>query len=219
MIAIKKVTDGALQAQLDDAKNTNRESVYREGPVYAQIKEDFHGKCYLCEDDEATSINIEHFEPHKGNLEKKYDWENLFYSCGHCNNLKGDRFWPLLNCTNPNDQVWECIELRFIPFPKADVEIIAHPSDGKEEKCKNTVDLLRKTIGGKGTTRMKRDEANALRRKILRVYKDMAERIADSDEAGIKKSVADSAPFAGLQRWTLKNEHPDLFEKIFGTSD
>jgi hypothetical protein len=34
----------------------------------------FHGKCYLCEQDELTDPEIEHFDPHKGDVTKKYDW-------------------------------------------------------------------------------------------------------------------------------------------------
>ena len=33
---------------------------------------------------------VEHRLPHKDGrfLERKYDWSNLFYSCGHCNKVK-----------------------------------------------------------------------------------------------------------------------------------
>ncbi len=214
MITIEKVADDDMQALLNEAKETNRENVYRSGPVYEQIKSDFHGKCYLCEDNEITSIQIEHFEPHKGEIDKKYDWNNLFFSCGHCNNLKGAQFWPLLNCTDPEDDVWESIEIRFTAYPKATVEIIGHPPQGKEQQCENTQKLLNKTLNGINTTSMKKDEAAIIRRKMLRIHNDLAKRIEAGDEDSLKELLSNNAPFTGVQRWTLRNEYPDLYGRL-----
>lgn len=44
---------------------------------------------------------------HKGNLDLKFDWDNLFLSCKHCNNTKGDRFDNILNCMD--EDVEDCI--------------------------------------------------------------------------------------------------------------
>ncbi len=214
MITIQKSDKPELRSLLDNAKGSDNETVYRNGTVYNQIKDDFHGKCYLCEDDEATSIQIEHFNPHKGDKGKKYDWNNLFFSCGHCNNLKGDKFWPLLNCTDFNDAVWDSIEIRFTAFPKAKIEIVGHPSLGKEEKCKNTCKLLQRSLGGENTTPMKKDEAINLRKKMLRVHKNLAVGIVNGDTGAIKSLITDKAPFAGMQRWTLKNEYPHIFKEL-----
>ena len=29
----------------------------------------------------------------------KYDWDNLFWSCAHCNNIKNAKYDPILDCT------------------------------------------------------------------------------------------------------------------------
>ncbi|MCP5046806.1 MAG: HNH endonuclease, partial [bacterium] len=69
--------------------------------VLERVKRDFKNKCYICEYKEPPSINIEHFLPHRGDKDLKFDWDNLFWSCAHCNNTKGDKFDNILNCTNP----------------------------------------------------------------------------------------------------------------------
>ncbi len=215
MIYFQKSNSPECQELLDEARNSDREPVYRGGPVYERVKSDFHEKCYLCEDDTPTSIQMEHFEPHKNDLEKKYDWNNLFYSCGHCNNLKGTR-WPLLNCTLKSDAVWGTIEIRFKAFPKATVEIIEHPCPGKKEACENTCSLLRSTLAGEKTTPMKMDEAANLRKKMLREHNSLAEAIVNENMEAVREAVSDKAPFAGMQLWTLRNEYPKLYEIISG---
>lgn len=214
MIFFEKSDGTELQKLLDDAKTKDRETFYRSGSVYEQVKRDFHEKCYICEDDEPTSIQMEHFEPHQGDLGKKYAWENLFFSCGHCNNLKGHTIWPILNCTDPTDQVWESIEIRFTAFPKTKVEIITHPQAGKETACANTKILLDKSIAGTDTTAMKMDEAKNLRKKMNRVYKSVSEAVVRNDLDAVKTAVSASAPFAGMVRWYIKNEFPELWEKV-----
>ncbi len=63
---------------------------YRERDVIEQLKADFHGKCYICELDNLTDIQVEHLHPHynRKRLELVFDWNNLFYCCPHCNNIK-----------------------------------------------------------------------------------------------------------------------------------
>lgn len=57
----------------------------------------FHRKCYICENKSASSFQIEHLRPHKRNADLKYDWNNLFWSCAHCNNLKNAGYEPILD--------------------------------------------------------------------------------------------------------------------------
>ena len=62
----------------------------------------FHGKCYICENKQITFYQIEHLIPHRGDIDLKYDWNNLFLVCAHCNNTKRDKFEPVLDCTKEN---------------------------------------------------------------------------------------------------------------------
>lgn len=61
---------------------------YSELDVHQQLKQDFNGKCYLCEIDELQSVEVEHLRPHREDKELKFAWDNLFYSCRHCNSVK-----------------------------------------------------------------------------------------------------------------------------------
>ena len=63
------------------------EQDYRKGEVFRTLVDDCHGKCYICED-KPTTINVEHIIPHRSDPALKFDWNNLFIACGHCNNIK-----------------------------------------------------------------------------------------------------------------------------------
>lgn len=219
MIPFTKSDGTKLQKILDVARGKGSGSgdtnVYRSGPVYEQIKADFYEKCYLCEDDEQTSIHIEHFEPHKDDLIKKFDWNNLFYACGHCNGVKGADFWPLLDCTDSTHQVWESIEIRPLElFPKMIVEINLNPECPKPTEGENTRRLLEKILTGKNATSMQMDQARKLRKKMLRAHTNLSTAIEKKDMVAISAAVSDAAPFAGMLRWHLKNHYPGLFAQV-----
>lgn len=216
MIPIKKSDGTALQVLLDAARGKGKEgdaNVYRSGPVYEQLKQDFHEKCYLCEDKEMTSIQIEHFEPHQNDLGKKFAWSNLFYACGHCNHNKGTSFWPLLNCTDPADLIWESLEIRFTPFPKTEIDICLTAACPKPVEGANTLKLLKRALAGEGASAMQKDQAKNLRKKMLRAHTELSKYIAVKNLPAIQKAIADDAPFAGMLRWYLKHEHPALLDE------
>ena len=70
--------------------------------VVKQLKEDFHNKCYICELSELQDAQVEHLLPHFDGKypERKFDWNNLFWSCGHCNNVKNQRIYDegIIDC-------------------------------------------------------------------------------------------------------------------------
>lgn len=63
---------------------------YSQPDVIDQLKKDFHNKCYICELKYLQDPEVEHLLPHKNGKypERKFDWNNLFWSCGHCNKVK-----------------------------------------------------------------------------------------------------------------------------------
>lgn len=65
---------------------------YREKDVIDRLKEDFHDKCYICELKGLQDPEVEHLLPHKNGRyqERKFDWNNLFWCCGHCNKVKNN---------------------------------------------------------------------------------------------------------------------------------
>lgn len=62
---------------------------YNSPDVIKCLKEIFHGKCYICEMQDLQDGIVEHLMPHKDkDMELKFGWDNLFWSCNHCNSLK-----------------------------------------------------------------------------------------------------------------------------------
>lgn len=75
---------------------------YSKPDVVKQLKEDFHNKCYICELSDLQDAQVEHLLPHLDGKypERKFDWNNLFWSCGHCNNVKNQRIYDegIIDC-------------------------------------------------------------------------------------------------------------------------
>lgn len=87
-------------ASLVTEKAKGRNGNYRGSDVIEQLKSDFHDKCYICELKGLQDPQIEHLIPHKGNIDLKFDWGNLFWSCGHCNSIKNNKIYEgkIINC-------------------------------------------------------------------------------------------------------------------------
>lgn len=90
----------------------------------------FHGKCYLCEIKNAVSTEVEHFKPKSLFAELKYDWNNLFLACHHCNTIKNyttdkHKDKELLNCCDDSVSVIELINFSCSANPKEKVTISA----------------------------------------------------------------------------------------------
>ena len=63
---------------------------YNKPDVIQRLKEDSHDKCYICELGGLSDPEVEHLKPHHNRTipDRVFDWNNLFYACPHCNNLK-----------------------------------------------------------------------------------------------------------------------------------
>ena len=92
---------------------------YSSSEVKKRVQEDFCSKCYICEQKNTRSVEVEHFKPHKGDSSLKYDWNNLFLACSQCNRTKGSRYHNILNCTNIEDKVDSDIEYSCEIMPKS----------------------------------------------------------------------------------------------------
>lgn len=180
---------------------------YNSEDVLERLVEDFFNKCYLCEEKEISGINVEHLKPHKGDIDKKFQWENLFLVCPHCNNTKLGNEDEILDCTNPSHKVYEWIEYNFTSFPKTKVELkIINNID----IVNNTVTLLDKIYNG--STVNKKFEADNIKKKIMReiqsfenlifeyVYNSKKELVEE-----IKEKLSRKSAFSAFKRWIIKN--------------
>ena len=87
MVKIDRTPDTPASL-LTEAKKGN--GSYREKDVLSQLMKDFHEKCYICEIKPVQDPQVEHRLPHHNRKypERVFDWNNLFYSCSHCNSVK-----------------------------------------------------------------------------------------------------------------------------------
>ncbi len=145
------------------AEKTKKNGSYRCGDVQRRLEEDFRGKCYICEDSTPTSINVEHRESHREDLDLKFGWSNLFWSCGHCNKIKGKRFDNILDCTDTAHDVENCLEYHLDPMPFEEVVIRAIASDPNTAK---TRELLLAVYNADGGTVLSKFESANLRKKM-----------------------------------------------------
>ena len=196
-------------------KAKGKSGKYNESDVLERLEIDFYNKCYICEQKAPISINVEHLISHQGNLNLKFDWNNLFWSCVHCNLTKSTSFDSILDCTNSNHDVLNMIICRIKPYPKELVSLEKNYEEQELETALNdTIELLKRVYNG--TTNHKEKEAANLRRLIqselldfqnnlLTYYNDMAdEAIRQEARQNIKKSLKIQAPFTAFKYWIIK---------------
>lgn len=198
------------------AKTPDGSGNYRHADIISVIKTDFFDKCYICEQKGVASINIEHLAPHRDiDMNRKYDWNNLFWSCSHCNTIKSSNYdGNLLNCNLRADNV--DLNIRYILNPSANEksEQIVIEGINNTPKIDNTVDLLTKVY--KGTTDLNKHHSVLLRNKIYDEvcdFKCISDKylITEDQEKKelylftIKNSLSNKSPFSAFKRDIVRN--------------
>ena len=219
----RRITDKTEAARSSLIEAKKQDSGYNTEEVNVALQEIFYGKCYICENKEATSYQIEHLVPHRNNIDIKYDWDNLFLSCAHCNNTKLGKYEPILDCTK------EDVDNR-IAFRKKGYfgteEILEFIPLDMEEKVVNTVRLLEDVYNG--TTPQKKMEAKLIRRKLRNELSSFKEYIREYREAEegeekedllyqIRKELKASSSFTAFKRWLVKDNreyYPELADLL-----
>jgi hypothetical protein len=185
---------------------------WRAQDVIDRVSADFRHKCYICESQKPNTINIEHFIPHQGNRDLMFDWNNLFYACGHCNGIKLAKYDNILNCTKVEDDVEGKIGYRIKEFPKFEVAVTAVENDTRSTQ---TAALLNAVFAG--TNAEKRQEAAYIRERLQRellTFRDLIlqykKNTNDSaTKKGIKAHLDSSSAFTAFKRAIIKSD-PEL---------
>ena len=115
----------------------------------------------------------------------KFDWNNLFLSCGHCNNIKKEHYNPILDCTKV--EVDKKIAFRKKGYFGIEEKLEFTPLEDSIE-IKNTIELLKNIY--EGNTPQKRLEAVTIRkelRKELFKFKEAIREYEDTEES--KKKI------------------------------
>lgn len=183
---------------------------YKCANVLERIQNDFNNKCYICEYKEPIAINVEHFIPHKGDKELEFDWQNLFWSCAHCNNIKLANYTNILNCTKASHFVGQKLKYFFKPFPYEKVIIEAVVNTPEVIQTKQLLEAVYN-----GTTKLKTIEAANLRNRLLDEIKDFQHFLCEyfkdtnSDEdkeyflIKIRGHLNRGSNFTAFKRWII----------------
>ncbi|MCM1155290.1 MAG: HNH endonuclease [Ruminococcus flavefaciens] len=179
MIKVERKTTEKSKRAIDSLETAKlKNGSYNTPEVNAALKEMFHGKCYICENKQITSYQIEHLISHHGNVDLKYDWNNLFLACAHCNNTKLDKFEPIIDCTKEN--VEELIAFQRQGYFGVDEKLLFDMLDSRME-TQNTVKLLQEVYHG--STPQKKMEATILRRTLRKELSEFKEYVREYKEA------------------------------------
>ncbi|MGQ7889305.1 hypothetical protein [Paenibacillus sp. WC2504] len=223
MIYISKSQPAPESLAIEKLKTSG---AYNKPDVLLRLQADFHNKCYICETKNPTTINVEHFKSHKGNINLLFDWNNLFWACGHCNNLKNKFFDNILNCTSDKDEIENNILYDYYPFPKC-IPVIK--SIIEDEKHSSTVSLLNAVYSG--TTKLKEIEAENIAENLyqeirkfsnaLDKYFEIPESDADQFDLEekkelknyIKRQLKSSSAFSAFKRHIIKH-HSSLYREF-----
>jgi len=185
---------------------------YRKGEVLRILAADCHSKCYICED-KPTTINIEHIVPHRKDFALKYDWNNLFIACGHCNNIKLAVYDDILDPTkcDPEEHIAISVEITGEIIDQVLVESLKG-----DQATSMTANLLGLVYNG-GSTDLKEIECSNLRNAHLmpniRLFYQYIRNYRDEPDLGydkfIRNEIDRSSMFAAFKRKIVRDD-PEL---------
>lgn len=97
-------------ASLTIEKSKGKNGKYNCNDVMEQLVHDFHDKCYICELKGLSDPQVEHLIPQSQrgniNIELRFDWQNLFLTCPHCNSVKTRQEFngTIINCCHEDPE-------------------------------------------------------------------------------------------------------------------
>lgn len=194
---------------LPDNTAIKNEDDYRKGTVFDLIVKDCRNKCYICEDGKPVGINVEHRVSHKGDTALKYDWNNLFLSCTHCNNTKGTAFDNIIDPVKVDPEKY--IDLAISTTEDLREKVIVRKTVDTEYIDK-TVQLLECVYNGDSTDIKKLECAN-LRNKIMQEINRFQLYINGYNEENssgyhtiIAEEISRSSAFAAFKRKIIRDD-------------
>ncbi len=183
--------------------------------VSTQLKVDFNEKCYICDAANPRPIAVEHFKPKSRFPNLKFDWNNLFYVCGHCNGIKSDapNYDDILNCTNSNEIITDLIEFSFDPIKEDSPEFILKIPTTPQSQA--TAELLDKVFEGNtegqqiAAANLRKDltleMSNFYREAICYLNPQSKPSDRRNSEEIIIELLSRHKPFLAFKIWVIKN--------------
>ena len=190
---------------------------YDRPDVIERLKRDFHNKCYICEMKELQDPNVEHLLPHKNGryLERKFDWENLFWSCGHCNGIKNNNKYDggIIDCCKQDPE-------KYLLFHLTDNTVAIDVTDIKDEFQNRTAMLITEAFSLKNTgirtytsderLRLLQKEMNILYKQLEKLHNNPSSKVISRTICSLLKR---GSAFAAFKRCYVREhagEYPQL---------
>lgn len=209
----------APESLKEEAKKANGK--YDKQDVIDRLREDFYNKCYICGMKGLQDPNVEHLLPHKNGKypERKYDWENLFWSCGHCNGIKNSRKYDegIIDCCKSDPE-------NYLYFQVQGDEVsigVADPSNGVQER---TALLVTEAFSMKNTgmrtytsderLKLLQEEMNFLYQQLEKIHKNPNSKAAIRV---IRSLLGRGSAFAAFKRCYVRShaaEYPQLQQYV-----
>ncbi len=198
-----------------------------EDRVKTKLKNNLLNKCYICESEGITDIQIEHFKPHRNkDIELKYEWKNLFFSCSYCNGKKSSVYNDceensILDCTNPKHDVENRINYNKSTTLKSGFDISAIKSKDNQIVLK-TVEFLNKIYNGNEKTKEKTENLNdKIHLELLSFQKAIENYLVKNNKdkhlKKIKRKLSKRSSYTMFKRQIIKDnpKYKEMFNKYF----
>lgn len=105
MVRVTRTQPAPESLAIEKEKSSGR---YDKEDVVERLTHDFNNKCYICELDDLSDPVVEHLLPHKNGYyrDRKFDWDNLFFACNHCNGVKNQQKYDagIIDCTKEDPE-------------------------------------------------------------------------------------------------------------------
>ncbi len=199
----------------EEAKKSNGK--YDRLDVIERLKKDFHNKCYICELKDLQDPNVEHLLPHKSGRypERKFDWENLFWSCGHCNGVKNSSKYDegIIDCCRQDPE-------KYLNFSVENDDVIVCVKNYDDEIYKRTALLITEVFSLRNTgmrTYTSDKRLKQLQKEMTILYKQLEKLHSRPDSKSIVRMIESllrrESAFAAFKRCYVRNhisEYPQL---------
>lgn len=179
---------------------------YNGEDVYAQLMEDQHGKCYICERKLVTDYEVEHFKSKNNHPELIQEWTNLFLACRYCNGRKSDSFDDNVDplTTNVEEEISQRIDFR---QNKA-----IFTTSVSDQPHHNTIRMLNLFYNGKGDRKLRnlKEERffNYTKGKVLDFMRKINDYITDPTESNkhiVMEELSIGEELLGFKYWIISD--------------
>lgn len=190
---------------------------YDKPDVIERLKKDFHNKCYICEMKDLQDPNVEHLLPHKNGKypERKFDWENLFWSCGHCNGIKNNGKYDegVIDCCKQDPE-------KYLSFRVTNDDVVVSIKNLYDEIYERTALLITEAFSLKNTgmrtytsderLRLLQKEMNIFYKQLENLHTNRNSKIAMRTLRGLLKRESAFAAFKRCYVREHAGEYPEL---------